>query len=130
MQMAPEATVFTALIPDKRFAEQVKRWLRTGLRFRLTCLFSDPGLRNLWRTTYMCRKMVEGMFNPFLTLVWYLCFFKILCTHPLTALLFSMYYFYGSFSSYVAFCRQFPYARRKIWAAILLDRFALVSDWY
>ncbi|KAK5631100.1 hypothetical protein RRF57_006815 [Xylaria bambusicola] len=131
MQITPEATVFTALIPDRKFAEQMKRWLRTGLRFRLMCLLSDPGLRNFWRTTpYMCRKMVEAMFNPLLTLVWYLCYFKIFRAHPLAALLIALYYFYGLVSSYVAFGRQFPYARNKIWAAILLDRFAMVSDWY
>ncbi|KAI0191973.1 nucleotide-diphospho-sugar transferase [Xylaria flabelliformis] len=70
MQLTPEATVTTTLMTDSRFIDQMKRWLRTGLRFRLICLFQDPGLGNFWHNTpYMCRKMVEGLYNPFLNII-------------------------------------------------------------
>ncbi|KAI0533430.1 hypothetical protein GGR58DRAFT_115022 [Xylaria digitata] len=131
MQITPEATVYTSLIPDSRFADQMKRWLRTGLRFRLICLFDDPGLMNFWGATpYMCRKMVEGLYNPFLNLLWYVCFFTVLREQPLLALLIALYYCYGLVSGILGFAREFPYTRRKIWAAVIMDRVALVSDWY
>ncbi|KAI1123272.1 hypothetical protein F5Y10DRAFT_281086 [Nemania abortiva] len=131
IQITPEASVSTTLKRDKSFVDQMKRWLRTGLRFRLTCLFVDPGLRAFRRETpYMARKMVEGMFNPLLTLIWYVAFFQTLRHQPLVALLFAAYYLYGLVTSMAAFAREFPYCREKIWAAVLSDRVSLVSDWY
>ncbi|RYC60763.1 hypothetical protein CHU98_g5445 [Xylaria longipes] len=103
MQLMPEATVSTTLMTDSRFVDQMKRWLRTGLRFRLICLFRDPGLRNFRRTTpYMCRKMVEGLYSPLVNI---LCGIR-------------------------AFAQEFPYCREKIWAAIIADKISLVSDFY
>ncbi|TGJ79503.1 hypothetical protein E0Z10_g9267 [Xylaria hypoxylon] len=131
MQITPEATVTTSLIPDSRFADQMKRWLRTGLRFRLICLFREPGLRNFWRTTpYMCKKMAEGLYNPFLNIIWYVCFFKVVHQRPLLASLIMLYYLYGLVISILAFAREFPYARRHIWAAFIIDRVSLISDFY
>ncbi|KAI0973407.1 hypothetical protein F4678DRAFT_477875 [Xylaria arbuscula] len=131
MQITPEAQVTTSLIPDRRFAEQVKRWARTALRFRLTSLFRDPGLRNFRRETpYMCRKMIESMCNPFLNLLWYVCFFLVLRDRPLLGTLIALYYIYGIVSGILAFSREFPFTRRKIWAAFLVDRVSMVSDWY
>ncbi|KAJ2966263.1 hypothetical protein NUW58_g10704 [Xylaria curta] len=116
---------------DGRFVEQMKRWMRTGLRFRLTCVFSDPGLRVFWRTTpYMCRKMVEGLYNPILTLIWFYSFFKVLRTNPLVAMAIALYYLYGHVKGLLAFAREFPYCRRKLWAAFLVDKVSLISDWY
>ncbi|KAI3324380.1 glycosyltransferase family 2 protein [Xylariaceae sp. AK1471] len=131
MQFTPEATVSTSLMTDSRFTRQMKGWLRTGLRFRIACLFYEPGLRNFWRTTpYMCRKMAEDMYNPLLTLLWYVAFFETLQTRPLLAMLITMWYLYGLFGGIMAFAREFPYCRSQIWAAVIADRVSLVSDWY
>ncbi|KAI1758010.1 nucleotide-diphospho-sugar transferase [Xylaria castorea] len=114
MQLTPEAAVSTTLMTDSKFVSQMKRWLRTGLRFRLTCIFRDPGLRNFWRTTpYMCRKMVEGLYNPLFNIIWYVAFFLTLRRRPIMALLIALYY-----------------SRRKIWAAIIADKISLFSDFY
>ncbi|KAI1307135.1 hypothetical protein F5Y03DRAFT_405713 [Xylaria venustula] len=131
MQITPEAQVTTSLIPDRRFAEQLKRWWRTGLRFRLICLFRDPGLRSFRRETpYMSRKMIERMCNPFLNLLWYACFFLVLRDRPLLGILIALYYLHGIVSGILAFSREFPFTRRKIWAAFLVDRVSMLSDWY
>lgn len=67
MQLTQEAEVGTSVWPDARFAGQLKRWYRSGLRHRLTCLLFEPGIRAMWRTCpYMTRKMAEGMLNPIL----------------------------------------------------------------
>ncbi|TRX92400.1 hypothetical protein FHL15_006786 [Xylaria flabelliformis] len=131
MQLTPEATVTTTLMTDSRFIDQMKRWLRTGLRFRLICLFEDPGLVNFWHNTpYMCRKMIEGLYNPFLNIIWYVAFFVTLRRRPLMALLLALYYFYGLVNGMLAFAQEFPYCRQKIWAAVIADKVSLVSDFY
>lgn len=69
MQLTSEAEVGTSIMPDSRFAGQLKRWYRSGLRHRLMCLFFEPGIRGMWCTCpYMTRKMVEGMLSPILLL--------------------------------------------------------------
>ncbi|KAH8164497.1 hypothetical protein CIB48_g3757 [Xylaria polymorpha] len=131
MQLTPEATVSTTLITDRRFVEQMKRWMRTGLRFRLTCLFSDPGLSNFWRTTpYMARKMAEGLYNPILNILWYVAFFITLRRTPLLALPIALYYLYGLVSGTLAFLQEFPYCRRKLYASVIADKITIVSDFY
>ncbi|KAI0483722.1 nucleotide-diphospho-sugar transferase [Xylaria cf. heliscus] len=131
MQFTPEATVSTTLITDSRFIDQMKRWSRTGLRLRIICLFRDPGLRTFWRAKpYMCRKMVEGMYNPIFNLFWYVSFFIVLRRTPLMAILIALYYLYSSISGILAFLDEFPYCQRKIYAAIIADKISLVSDFY
>ncbi|KAI0553191.1 hypothetical protein F4679DRAFT_600148 [Xylaria curta] len=131
MQLTPEATVSTTLMTDRRFIDQMKRWLRTGLRFRLICLSQDPGLWNFWHNTpYMCRKMVEGLYNPLLNIIWYVAFFITLRRRPLMAIFLALYYLYGLVSGMWAFAQEFPYCRRKIWAAVIADKISLVSDFY
>jgi len=131
MQLVPEAQVSTTLMTDSRFAGQMKRWMRTGLRFRLTCLLSDPGFRGFRRTApYMCRKMVESMYSPLLTLLWYLAFFLTLWKRPIVGSLVAGYYIYGIVSGLRAFVKEFPFCRRYVWAAFLADKVSLVSDWY
>ncbi|KAI0442714.1 nucleotide-diphospho-sugar transferase [Xylaria telfairii] len=131
MQLTPEATVLTTLMTDRRFIDQMKRWLRTGLRFRLICLFRDPGFWNFRRTTpYMCRKMLEGLYNPILNVCWYFAFFTTLGRTPLLAIPIALYYFYGLVSGTMAFLREFPYCRRKFYAAVLADKITIVSDFY
>ncbi|KAI0112574.1 nucleotide-diphospho-sugar transferase [Nemania sp. FL0031] len=131
IQITPEAFVSTTLKTDSSFVHQMKRWLRTGLRYRLTCIFSDPGFRAFRRTTpYMARKMAEGMLNPILNMLWYISFYQTLRTQPFVALLFALYYLYGLVTGMRAFAREFPYCRRKIWAAIIADKVPQVSDFY
>ncbi|KAI0452995.1 nucleotide-diphospho-sugar transferase [Xylaria acuta] len=116
---------------NRRFLDQMKRWMRTGLRSRLICLFRDPGFRNFWRATpYMCRKMVERLYSPFLNILWYVSFFVTLRRRPLMALLIALYYLYGVVSGIRAFAREFPYCRGKIYAAVIADKIPLVSNFY
>ncbi|KAI0871930.1 hypothetical protein GGS24DRAFT_509333 [Hypoxylon argillaceum] len=131
VQITPEAYVSTALTTDIRFVCQMKRWLRTGLRMRLTLLFSEPGIIAFVRTApYMALKMVEGLLNPFLNVLWYLSFFMTVNQRPFLALLLALYYLYGFASGLLAFAEEFPYCGRKIWAAVVADKVCLVSDFY
>jgi cellulose synthase/poly-beta-1,6-N-acetylglucosamine synthase-like glycosyltransferase len=131
IQLTPEATVLTTLMTDSRFARQMKRWMRTGLRYRITMLFYEPGFKTFWRATpYMCRKMVEGMYNPVHSLLWYLAFFVTLYKRPIFGLLVGLWYLYGTVTGLMSFAREFPYCRRKLWAAVAADRVFMVSDWY
>ncbi|KAJ8128731.1 hypothetical protein O1611_g4903 [Lasiodiplodia mahajangana] len=131
IQITPEATVSTTLKTDSSFVHQMKRWLRTGLRYRLTCLLSEPGFRDFRRTTpYMARKMAEAMLNPILNLLWYVAFSQTLRRQPFIALLLALYYLYNQVTGMLAFAREFPYCRQKIWAAVIADKVPLVSDFY
>ncbi|KAI0395470.1 nucleotide-diphospho-sugar transferase [Xylariaceae sp. FL0594] len=113
MQLVPEARVSTTLMTDSRFAGQMKRWMRTGLRFRLTCLLIDP-----------------GYWNPILTLLWWVAFALTVQRRPRWAIALAAWYIYGTVSSLRSFCREFPYCRSKVWAAFLADKVPLISDWY
>jgi cellulose synthase/poly-beta-1,6-N-acetylglucosamine synthase-like glycosyltransferase len=121
MQFTPEAAVWTSLLPDRRFARQMKRWSRTNLRFRITCLFYEPGLLDLRRDSpYMWRKMAEGMYNPIITLLWCVALFQTLRSRPLLAVPIAMWYLYGLISGMMAFAREFPSVAR---------RYGLPSSW-
>ncbi|KAI2620259.1 nucleotide-diphospho-sugar transferase [Xylaria nigripes] len=131
MQITPEASVYTTLLPDSRFVRQMKRWLRTGLRLRLTCMFVEPGMRGFRRTTpHMCRRMAESLYDPILNILWYVAFFSTLRSRPVLALLIALFYLYRFVSGILAFAREYPYCRDKIWAAILTDVLSRFWDWY
>ncbi|CAJ2501311.1 Uu.00g041640.m01.CDS01 [Anthostomella pinea] len=89
MQLIPEAGVHTGIATNStKFASQMKRWSRSGLRFRLTCLFYTLGLRLFWKSyPYMVRKMAEGMMTPVLTVLWFTAWFITLRNHPIFACL-------------------------------------------
>jgi hypothetical protein len=68
IQHTEEAVVSTSLHPDSRFASQIQRWYRSGMRLRINCLLIEPGFCAMRRTTpFMARKMVEGMMSPVLS---------------------------------------------------------------
>lgn len=131
MQLTTEAEVGTSIMPDSRFAGQVKRWYRSGLRHRLMCLCFEPGIREMWRTCpYMTRKMVEGMLNPVLLWVRLYCLYKTALIYPWVALPILGIKLYRYINGVRGFARECPWARRCLWAAVLIDRLYLVSDWY
>ncbi|KAI1264178.1 hypothetical protein F5Y18DRAFT_417874 [Xylariaceae sp. FL1019] len=131
MQLLPETTVLTGVATDSKYIRQMQRWLRTGLRFRLACLFMNPGLRSFRRESpYMCRKMYEGLANPVLNLLWYAAFFNTLQTQPLLAFLMASWYLYGMVTGIQGFLREFPYCRHHIWAIVLADKVSLISDFH
>jgi hypothetical protein len=83
IQLTPEAEVGTTIMRDSRFAGQMKRWYRSGLRHRLLCLLYEPGIREIWQTfPFMTRKMVEGMLNPILLWVRLWSIYKTSCVEP------------------------------------------------
>ncbi|KAI1405377.1 glycosyltransferase family 2 protein [Hypoxylon fuscum] len=129
MQLSPEAEVQTSLMTDNRFADQSKRWYRSGLRLRLTCLLYEPGYRGFKLTApYMARKMVGGMVSPLLTFLrlylWYMAWIN----YPTIARCLILYVLWNYINSLRDFYRQFPYVGRKIWAAVVADHLYLVSD--
>ncbi|KAI2469800.1 glycosyltransferase family 2 protein [Annulohypoxylon bovei var. microspora] len=132
MQLTPEAEVLTSLLTDKTYAAQSKRWFRSGLRLRLTCLLYEPGFRNMRITApYMARKMVGGMANPIFTAVRFYLWVYLWLTQPKFAAFFLVLYVLRNwFSSLRAFTRQYPYCGRKIWAAIIADSLYLITDIY
>ncbi|KAI0377679.1 glycosyltransferase family 2 protein [Hypomontagnella monticulosa] len=131
MQLTPEAEVLTSLMTDNKFAHQSRRWYRSGLRLRLTCLLYEPGYFDMKATApYMTRKMVGGMVNPILTIIRALLWCHVWYTRPRVALVLFLYVLYKWFSSLLSFYRQFPYCGSKIWAAMIADNLYLVSDWY
>lgn len=86
IQLTPEAEVGTTIMRDSRFAGQMKRWYRSGLRHRLLCLVYEPGIRGIWQTfPFMTRKMVEGMLNPILLWVRLWSIYKIFRAEPWSA---------------------------------------------
>lgn len=83
IQLTLEAEVGTTLMRDWRFAGQVKRWYRSGLRHRLLCLLYEPGYRSMRQTCpFMARKMVEGMLNPVLLWIRLWAIYKTVWTVP------------------------------------------------
>lgn len=68
VQHTPESIVETSLHPNSKYLGQLKRWYRSGLRLRLTCLTSEPGWHTMKTSKpYMARKMVEGTLSPVLS---------------------------------------------------------------
>ncbi|KAI0001238.1 hypothetical protein F4779DRAFT_631128 [Xylariaceae sp. FL0662B] len=131
MQITPEAEVSTTIMTDSRYASQLRRWYRTGLRFRLTCLFYEPGFLQMRQTTpYMARKMAEGLVNPLLVIARLIVWWNTLYVCPYFAWFVLAFEFYMWVAALVRFARAFPYCLRKIYAAIIIDRLYLISDWY
>lgn len=131
MQLVPEAEISTSVMNDSRYASQMKRWWRSGLRLRLTCLLYDPGFFHMYLTTpYMARKMAEGLFSPLLTIVRLILWWNTLRTVPILALLILLLDLYSWVTDLSNFAKEYPWCRSKIWAAIIVDRLYLISDWY
>ncbi|KAI1101054.1 glycosyltransferase family 2 protein [Jackrogersella minutella] len=131
MQLTPEAEVQTSILTDSRFAAQSKRWYRSGLRLRLTCLLYEPGYFGMRRTApYMTRKMVGGMMNPVFTTIRLFLWCCLWLTNPWVAFAWLLYVLYNWFSGLYRFYKQFPYCGSKIWAAMAADNLYLVSDLY
>ncbi|KAI1455792.1 glycosyltransferase family 2 protein [Annulohypoxylon moriforme] len=132
MQLTPEAEVLTSLLADRRYAAQSKRWFRSGLRLRLTCLLYEPGFAGMRITApYMARKMLGGMANPLFTALRLYLWMHLWLTHPIIAALFLVLYVLRNwFTSLRSFHRQYPYCGKKIWAAILADNLYLITDIY
>ncbi|KAI1135989.1 glycosyltransferase family 2 protein [Hypoxylon sp. FL0543] len=131
VQLTPEAEVQTSVLADSRFAAQSKRWYRSGLRLRLTCLLYQPGFREMWKETpYMLRKMVGGMINPILTAIRIYLWCCIWVKFPQIATVWILYVLSNWFSSLFGFYWRFPYCGTKIWAAMIADHLYLVSDIY
>ncbi|KAI1375313.1 glycosyltransferase family 2 protein [Hypoxylon crocopeplum] len=131
IQMTPEAEVQTSLLRDAEFARQSKRWYRSGLRLRLTCLFYEPKFLAMRDTSYyMARKMAGGMFTPFFAVVRLILWCMLWRSFPRLAFGLLLYVLYNWFSSLYGFYRQFPYIGSKIWAAMVADNIYLVSDFY
>ncbi|KAI0596496.1 hypothetical protein F4775DRAFT_564801 [Biscogniauxia sp. FL1348] len=131
MQLTPGAEVSTSIMTDSRFAQQMKRWYRSGLRLRLTCLLIEPGLRGMWSTCpYMARKMAEGILNPVLAILRLVLWLLTLRHFPILALAFATWDLYLWVSDLVRFSRAYPWCGRFPWAAIIADKLYLISDWY
>lgn len=131
MQLVPEAEISTSVMTDSRYASQMKRWWRSGLRLRLTCLLYDPGFLHMYRTTpYMARKMAEGLISPILTILRIVLWWKTLLTYPLLALLILLLDLDSWATDLEGFAKEYPWCLSKIWAAIIVDRLYLISDWY
>ncbi|KAI0882316.1 glycosyltransferase family 2 protein [Annulohypoxylon maeteangense] len=132
MQLTPEAEVLTSLMTDGRYASQSKRWFRTGLRIRLTCLLYEPGILGMRSTApYMAYKMTRGMCKPFSTAFRLYLWMYLWFTHPIIAAIFLVFYVLRNWcTSLRAFHRQYPYCGKKIWAAMIADNLYLITDIY
>ncbi|KAI0150051.1 glycosyltransferase family 2 protein [Hypoxylon sp. NC0597] len=131
IQLTPEAEVQTSLMTDNRFAAQCRRWYRSGLRLRLTCLRYEPGYWKMRQTApYMARKMLGGMINPLLTAIRLYLWCFIWQTFPLVAAFWLLYVLYNWYLSLRGFSKQYPFCGSKIWAAMIADNLYLVSDIY
>ncbi|KEF58468.1 uncharacterized protein A1O9_06394 [Exophiala aquamarina CBS 119918] len=131
IQLTREAQVSTSIMPDSRFAGQMKRWCRSGLRHRLMCLLYEPGIRGMWRTCpFMTRKMVEAMLNPILVWIRIYYWFKTAAVYPRLACLIVGYKIYKQAITLRRFKKEYPWIRKHLWAALLVDRLNYISDWY
>ncbi|KAI1799749.1 glycosyltransferase family 2 protein [Daldinia bambusicola] len=131
IQLRPEARVLTSLMRNSAFAHQSKRWYRSGLRLRLTCLFYEPGYHMMKTTApFMARKMAGGMVTPLFTITRAYLWYELWVNFPWFAVLLLFYVLYNWFTGLYAFYRRFPYCGSKIWAAMIADNLYLVSDFY
>ncbi|KIW82812.1 hypothetical protein Z517_02055 [Fonsecaea pedrosoi CBS 271.37] len=131
MQLTEGAEVGTSIMPDSRFAGQMKRWYRSGLRHRLMCLVYEPCFWGMYKTCpHMTRKMVEGMLNPVLLWVRLYCFWRTFHVCPWFGCFVLSMKTYNYLDGLLQFATEYPFARRHLWAAVLVDRLYLVSDWY
>ncbi|KAI1209273.1 glycosyltransferase family 2 protein [Annulohypoxylon truncatum] len=131
MQLTPEAEVQTSLLTDRRYAAQSKRWFRSGLRLRLTCLLYEPGFVGMRNTApYMARKMMGGMANPIFSAIRFYLWMYLWFTHPYISLALMLYVLRSWKTSLGGFSSQYPYCDKKIWAAMLADNLYLITDIY
>ncbi|KAK8040295.1 hypothetical protein PG991_000083 [Apiospora marii] len=131
VQMTEEATVPTYLKAGPEFVGQMKRWTRSGLRLRLTCLLFEPGIFKMYKTApYMTRKMVECMFAAPLHWLFIACWFICLKQAPALGVLILLYETYKWADNLIGFVGQFPYAAPYWWAAAVVEKVQLLSDLY
>ncbi|KAI1771173.1 glycosyltransferase family 2 protein [Hypoxylon cercidicola] len=131
MQFDPRATVQTSLLASSRFADQSKRWFRSGLRLRLTCLLFEPGFSKFRQTApYMSRKMMGGMLSPLFTYYRLYLWLMVWLLFPKIVLCLLLYVLYNYFFNLQAFYKEFPYVGKKIWAAVVADHLYFVTDIY
>ncbi|KAI6080849.1 glycosyltransferase family 2 protein [Hypoxylon rubiginosum] len=130
MQFDPRATVQTSLLTTSQYVEQSRRWYRSGLRLRLTCLLWEPGMAKFWRTApYMARKMAGSMFGIIFNFLQIYLWFQVWSEYPKVAGLLFLWRMWVYISSLSAFCKEFPYIGiSNIWAAVLADHTYLISD--
>ncbi|KAI0169359.1 glycosyltransferase family 2 protein [Hypoxylon sp. FL1284] len=131
MQVDPRATVQTSLLASSEFVDQSKRWFRSGLRLRLTCLFMEPGYRRFRQAApYMAQKMMGGMLTPLLAYYRLYLWCVVWLFFPKVALCLLLYVLYNYYQSLRAFHREFPYVGKKIYGAILADHVYFITDIY
>jgi hypothetical protein len=135
MQLTPEAEISTGILPHKGFISQLKRWYRSGLRLRLQCLWFQPGFRALYRNNpYMTTKMAQGMFTfwifLFRVLVWWWTGQVLYPWGRITFWAYLIWQTWNYIRSLRAFVNTFPWTRRYLWAAVIVDWVYLISDFY
>ncbi|KAI1867435.1 hypothetical protein JX265_007237 [Neoarthrinium moseri] len=131
IQHTAAAVVETSLRSDSGFSSQLKRWYRSGLRLRLTCLLFEPGWHAMRiQTPYMARKMVEGMLTPILSWVRLIAQLKSFKAAPRLASVIFLFNTYLYLKDIAGFFQKFPWCKRKWWAVVLMDRLYFFSDIY
>ncbi|KAI1383879.1 uncharacterized protein F4822DRAFT_440124 [Hypoxylon trugodes] len=131
MQLHQDAEVQTSILTDHQFASQSKRWYRSGLRLRLTCLLYEPGFRGMRAIApHMARKMSGGMMTPFFAALRLYLWISLWMAAPQSAFPLLLWVLYNWYGSLQGFMKQYPYCSSKIWAAMIADNLYLISDIY
>ncbi|KAH6652981.1 hypothetical protein BKA67DRAFT_568239 [Truncatella angustata] len=131
IQNAPEAEITTHVWPNSNFFWQLVRWQKSSIQSYRRKLFHSPGIETMWpKHPYTTRKMFERLLRPFYMWLYFLTWAYTLGNYPILGLAFLAYFACGWHISYRAFVKQYPYCRRKVWAAWLMDYCYAIVDVY
>ncbi|KAI0020239.1 family 2 glycosyltransferase [Xylariomycetidae sp. FL0641] len=129
IQNSPEAEIFTEVMIDRRYCQQMIRWQRDAIQYYSQTLFGYPGIFTLYkRNPYTTRQMVERLLRPIITWTYILTWMKNLKHHPELGLAFAIYFIIGWLQTYGNFVKKYPYCARKAYAAFLTDNCWPVVD--
>ncbi|KAK7184386.1 hypothetical protein DPSP01_013830 [Paraphaeosphaeria sporulosa] len=134
VQNAPEAEIFTNVPHDRKFLLQNLRWERGNFRSFWERIFGNPGYRTMkQRHPHLTSVMIEKLTRPVWVSAYIVAWSTTLQTAPWLAATFLLWMTLGmggSFWTYRAFVKEYPYMAGKVWKLMLMGNMGPVMDIY
>ncbi|KAI0396979.1 polysaccharide synthase [Xylariaceae sp. FL0594] len=123
----PETEIRRTVKRDKAFLAQFFRWERGTIQSHRHLLRSVP---QIWLRPWVAWKTLERTFRPVITTIHIVAWIGSFVFYPRTSALFILYYIICLAPSHAAFIAEHPYMWRHWWAAVLVDFFYIIQDYY
>ncbi|KAF2450927.1 glycosyltransferase family 2 protein [Karstenula rhodostoma CBS 690.94] len=134
VQNAPEAEILTNVPRDWKFVLQNLRWDRGNFRSFCGRIFGSPGYRAMMqRHPHLTMVMIEKLTRPVWASAYVVAWSTTLWTAPWLATTFLLWMTFGmggSFWTYRAFVKEYPYMAGKVWKLMLMSNMGPIMDIY